>query len=111
MTTADPVVGVTMLFSPDGTPEGVAEITRADAVAARFAFECALAADDPLLINRLIREIYETEDSESLLVMQKAFILMLTSVVRPALKTLGAQADSLREMFRHCADEFNSLID
>lgn len=108
--TTDPVVSVSMWLDGDGSPGGVAEITRSDAVAYRFAFECALAAGDPLLINRLLAEMDETGGSRSPEVVQKAFVVLLTSVVRPALKALGEQADPLRAMFRNCADQFDSLI-
>ena len=51
--TGNDVVGVTLMFAPDGTPEGVTEVSRGTALACRTAFELALAADDPVLTPAL----------------------------------------------------------
>jgi len=106
--TTDDIVGVTLMFAPDGSPEGVTEVSRGTALACRTAFELALAADDPVLIARLLQEL-DASDMNSAAVQREMCILLVTSVIRPCLQRLGSDAVPLREMFRHCADEFYSL--
>lgn len=102
---ADAVVGVVM------TPDGVAEITRADALGYWFAFDCALASGDNDALMRLSKELDDAPDGTNPVVTQKAFAVLLSSVVRPALELLGPQAEPLLVMFRNCADEFKSMTD
>lgn len=108
----DMVVGVTMLFDPaDGSPEGVAEITRWDALGSRLAFELAQSGGDTARGAELIRQMCSEPDGDDPAVILKALIVLATSVVGPAMRALGEQADPLLKVFRSCADEFRSMTD
>lgn len=111
MSDEDEIVGVTMLFAPDGSPESVKEITRTTALGSLFAFELALAADDDQEIVAICKAMYEGDGGTDPMVTRHALMYMLTSVVRPALTLLGSQADPLRALLRRCADEFGAMLD